>query len=144
MASCPPNNSFSDSDFHPLASRRMPGTGLYMLIALKGLYGTTQGGGRLSIASTWEQDGWVLERRRTLNLKKNNQPTASDSMLLRVSPLWLARPKHVCLSSLWCFGLWTLEMPLRGNVIIRKAPKAIQADECRPRRRSSSRFCMQI
>jgi hypothetical protein len=32
--------------------------------------------------------------------------------------------------------LWTLEMLVRGNVI----QKAIQADDCRPRRRSSSRF----
>jgi hypothetical protein len=31
-------------------------------------------------------------------------------------------------------------MLIRGNVIIRKAPKAIHGDECRPRRRSSSRF----
>jgi hypothetical protein len=36
------------------------------------------------------------------------------------------------------FGL--LEWQLRGNVIIRKAQRAIQAGECRPRRRSSSRF----
>jgi hypothetical protein len=33
-----------------------------------------------------------------------------------------------------------LEILIRGNVIIRKAQKAIQADDCRPRRRSSSRF----
>jgi hypothetical protein len=38
------------------------------------------------------------------------------------------------------FGLWTLEMLIRGNVIIRKAPKAIHGDECRPRRRSWPRF----
>jgi hypothetical protein len=36
--------------------------------------------------------------------------------------------------------VWTLEIPLRGNVIISKAQKAIQADDCRPRQRSSSRF----
>jgi len=85
----------------------MPGTGLYMLIALKGLYGTKQGGGRLSIASTWEQDGWVLERRRTLNLKKNNQPTASDSMLLRcLSSLARTTQTRVLVLTL---VLWTLD-----------------------------------
>jgi hypothetical protein len=36
--------------------------------------------------------------------------------------------------------LWTLEWRLRGNVIIRKAQRAIQTGDCHPRRRSSSRF----
>jgi len=39
----------------------------------------------------------------------------------------------------WCV-FWTLEWQLRGNVIIRKAQSAIQAGDCRPRRRSSSWF----
>jgi hypothetical protein len=38
------------------------------------------------------------------------------------------------------FGLWTLELLIRGNVIIRKAPKAIHGDDCRPRRSSWPRF----
>ena len=37
-------------------------------------------------------------------------------------------------------NLWTLEILIRGNVIIRRDQKAIQADDCRPRWRSSSRF----
>jgi hypothetical protein len=32
--------------------------------------------------------------------------------------------------------LWTLEYLFRGNVIIHRAHKAIQGDDCRPRRRS--------
>jgi len=38
------------------------------------------------------------------------------------------------------FGLWTLECLFRGNVIIHRAHKAIQGDDCRPRRRSWLRF----
>jgi hypothetical protein len=38
------------------------------------------------------------------------------------------------------YVFWTLEWQLRGNVIIRKAQRAIRAGDCRPRRRSSSRF----
>ena len=44
--------------------------------------------------------------------------------------------KAVCVGG----GLWTLELLIRGNVIIRKAPKALHGDDCSPRRRSSSRF----
>ena len=42
---------------------------------------------------------------------------------------------------LYCFDeLWTLEWQLRGNVIIRKTQKAIQAGDCSPRWRSWPRF----
>ena len=55
-------------------------------------------------------------------------------MEVRDGPLYLP-PRFSLLVS-----LCTLEILIRGNVIIRKAQKAIQADDCRPRRRSSSRF----
>jgi hypothetical protein len=38
------------------------------------------------------------------------------------------------------FGLWTFECLFRGNVGIHRAPKAIQVDGSRPRRRSWLRF----
>ncbi len=47
---------------------------------------------------------------RSLNTNKKNPPPPPQAPLL----------------------LWTLEMSLRGNVIIHKAPKAIDGDDCCP------------
>ena len=66
------------------------------------------------------------------------QPTSE--VLIKVSPAHLSgsdrtagAPGPVTVTGL-------LEWQLRGNVIIRKAQRAIQAGDCRPRRRSWTRF----
>jgi len=75
---------------------------------------------------------------------------AADEYNLNVvdcnSSVTVARPEVLNLSQ-WGSGgypqLWTLEYLFRGNVIIHRAHKAIQVDDCRPRRRSWLRFPQQ-
>ena len=56
-------------------------------------------------------------------------------------PLWTVVPnKALSLSLPETWDIGTLEILVRGNVIIRRAQKTIQAAGICPRRRSSSRF----